>query len=118
MCIRDSLYAGRRTPDEGGEHQKSGRGGLPCTRHLRRSPRQGRAGSLQTTVKEETETDLCGEQAVLCGGVSELIHAGFDTLVEAGYEPEMASVSYTHLSALTVRHWIWAIWCLCPGRSR
>ena len=45
----------------------------------------GRAGILQTTFKEETETDLFGEQAVLCGGVSELIHAGFDTLVEAGY---------------------------------
>ena len=43
----------------------------------------GRAGILQTTFKEETETDLFGEQAVLCGGVSELIHAGFDTLVEA-----------------------------------
>ena len=50
----------------------------------------GRAGILETTFKEETETDLFGEQAVLCGGVSELIHAGFDTLVEAGYAPEMA----------------------------
>ncbi len=50
----------------------------------------GRAGILETTLKEETETDLFGEQAVLCGGVCELIHAGFDTLVEAGYAPEMA----------------------------
>ncbi|EKC45935.1 protein containing Acetohydroxy acid isomeroreductase, catalytic domain protein, partial [human gut metagenome] len=45
----------------------------------------GRAGILETTFKEETETDLFGEQAVLCGGVCELIHAAFDTLVEAGY---------------------------------
>ena len=49
-----------------------------------------RAGVLETTFKEETETDLFGEQAVLCGGVTELIKAGFETLVEAGYAPEMA----------------------------
>ncbi|MEA4826234.1 MAG: ketol-acid reductoisomerase, partial [Clostridium sp.] len=49
-----------------------------------------RAGVLETTFKEETETDLFGEQAVLCGGVSELIKAGFETLVEAGYQPESA----------------------------
>jgi ketol-acid reductoisomerase len=49
-----------------------------------------RAGILETTFGEETETDLFGEQAVLCGGVTELIKAGFDTLVEAGYQPEIA----------------------------
>ncbi len=49
-----------------------------------------RAGVLETTFKEETETDLFGEQAVLCGGVTELIKAGFETLVEAGYQPESA----------------------------
>lgn len=49
-----------------------------------------RAGVLETTFKEETETDLFGEQAVLCGGVTELMKAGFDTLVEAGYQPESA----------------------------
>jgi len=49
-----------------------------------------RAGVIETTFKEETETDLLGEQAVLCGGVTELIMAGFDTLVEAGYAPEIA----------------------------
>jgi len=47
-----------------------------------------RAGVLETTFAEETETDLFGEQAVLCGGASELVRAGFDTLVEAGYQPE------------------------------
>jgi len=49
-----------------------------------------RAGILETSFKEETETDLFGEQSVLCGGVSELIRAGFQTLVDAGYAPEMA----------------------------
>ena len=49
-----------------------------------------RAGIIETTFAEETETDLFGEQAVLCGGVSELIKAGFETLVEAGYQPEVA----------------------------
>jgi len=49
-----------------------------------------KAGVIETTFKEETETDLFGEQAVLCGGVTELIKAGFDTLVEAGYQPEIA----------------------------
>ena len=56
----------------------------------------GRAGILETTFKEETETDLFGEQAVLCGGVCELIQAGFDTLVEAGYAPEMAYFETCH----------------------
>jgi ketol-acid reductoisomerase len=49
-----------------------------------------RAGVLETTFKEETETDLFGEQTVLCGGASALVQAGFETLVEAGYSPEMA----------------------------
>ncbi|OIO38038.1 MAG: ketol-acid reductoisomerase [Candidatus Omnitrophica bacterium CG1_02_49_10] len=55
-----------------------------------------RAGVIETTFKEETETDLFGEQAVLCGGVSELIKAGFDTLVDAGYQPEIAYFECLH----------------------
>lgn len=55
-----------------------------------------RAGVIETTFKEETETDLFGEQAVLCGGVSALIKAGFETLVEAGYKPEMAYFECCH----------------------
>ena len=55
-----------------------------------------RAGVIETTFKEETETDLFGEQAVLCGGVSELIKAGFDTLVQAGYQPEIAYFECLH----------------------
>ncbi|MGB2631144.1 MAG: ketol-acid reductoisomerase [Candidatus Omnitrophota bacterium] len=55
-----------------------------------------RAGVIETTFKEETETDLFGEQAVLCGGASELIKAGFDTLVNAGYQPEIAYFECLH----------------------
>lgn len=62
----------------------------------------GRAGILETTFKEETETDLFGEQAVLCGGVTELMKAGFDTLVEAGYAPEMAYFETMHEMKLIV----------------
>ncbi len=66
--------------------------GIGCTR----------AGVFETTFKEETETDLFGEQAVLCGGVSELIKAGFDTLVEAGYAPEIAYFECLHELKLIV----------------
>src|SRR5262249_25524749 len=56
----------------------------------------GRAGILETTFKEETETDLFGEQAVLCGGLTSLIYAGYETLVDAGYAPEMAYFECCH----------------------
>jgi ketol-acid reductoisomerase len=62
----------------------------------------GRAGILETTFREETETDLFGEQAVLCGGVTELMKAGFDTLVEAGYQPEIAYFECIHEMKLIV----------------
>ena len=55
-----------------------------------------RAGIIQTTFQEETETDLFGEQTVLCGGISELVQAGFETLVEAGYQPEIAYFECLH----------------------
>ena len=61
-----------------------------------------RAGVLQTTFREETETDLFGEQAVLCGGVCALMQAGFETLVEAGYEPESAYFECIHEMKLIV----------------
>ncbi len=61
-----------------------------------------RAGVIETTFKEETETDLFGEQAVLCGGLSELIRAGFETLVEAGYQPEIAYFECLHEMKLIV----------------
>ncbi len=66
--------------------------GIGCTR----------GGVIETTFKEETETDLFGEQAVLCGGVSELVQAGFQTLVDAGYDPEMAYFECVHELKLIV----------------
>jgi ketol-acid reductoisomerase len=66
--------------------------GIGCTR----------AGVFETTFREETETDLFGEQAVLCGGASELVQAGFDTLVEAGYNPQMAYFECLHELKLIV----------------
>ena len=61
-----------------------------------------RAGILETTFKEETETDLFGEQAVLCGGVSELMKAGFEVLIEAGYQPESAYFECVHEMKLII----------------
>lgn len=66
--------------------------GIGCTR----------GGVIETTFKDETETDLFGEQAVLCGGVSELVQAGFETLVNAGYDPEMAYFECLHEVKLIV----------------
>ena len=62
----------------------------------------GRSGIIETTFREECETDLFGEQAVLCGGLVELIRAGFETLVEAGYAPEMAYFECLHEVKLIV----------------
>lgn len=62
----------------------------------------GRTAIIETTFKDETETDLFGEQAVLCGGVTSLIQAGFETLVEAGYEPEMAYFECLHEMKLII----------------
>ena len=62
----------------------------------------GRAGVIETTFKDETETDLFGEQAVLCGGLTALIQAGFETLIEAGYPPEMAYFECCHEVKLIV----------------
>ena len=62
----------------------------------------GRAGILETTFKEETESDLFGEQAVLCGGLTQLIRYGFETLVEAGYQPEIAYYECVHEVKLIV----------------
>src|ERR671914_1857513 len=66
--------------------------GIGCTR----------GGVIETTFKDETETDLFGEQAVLCGGASELVQAGFETLVEAGYDPQMAYFEWPHELKLIV----------------
>lgn len=91
--------------------------GVPCLVAVHQDPSQdtkdvalayalgiggARAGVLETTFKEETETDLFGEQAVLCGGVTALMKAGFDTLVEAGYQPESAYFECVHEMKLIV----------------
>jgi len=83
-----------------------GAGAKPATKQIGLAYAKGiggtRGGVIETTIAEETETDLFGEQAVLCGGVSELIKAGFDTLVEAGYQPEMAYFECLHEMKLIV----------------
>ena len=66
--------------------------GIGCTR----------AGVIETTFKDETETDLFGEQAVLCGGVTELVRAGYETLVDAGYDPRLAYFECLHELKLIV----------------
>ena len=92
-------------------------GGVPCLIALRQNATgkahelalafacgigAGRAGIIETTFAEETETDLFGEQVVLCGGLTELMRAGFDTLVEAGYQPEIAYFECLHEVKLIV----------------
>jgi ketol-acid reductoisomerase len=92
-------------------------GGVPCLVAVEQNPSQnaleialsyasaiggGRAGVIETTFKEECETDLFGEQCVLCGGLSALIMAGYETLVEAGYAPEMAYFECLHEVKLIV----------------
>jgi len=98
-----------------GEYQKGG--GVPCLIAIHANPTGnaldfglayasaiggGRSGVIETTFREECETDLFGEQAVLCGGLVELIRAGFETLVEAGYAPEMAYFECLHEVKLIV----------------
>jgi ketol-acid reductoisomerase len=94
--VRREFLRGRGAPGLIAVHQNPGRHakrmalawakGIGCTR----------AGVIETTFREETETDLFGEQAVLCGGTSALIRAGFDTLVGAGYPPELAYFECLH----------------------
>ncbi|MFN3515130.1 MAG: ketol-acid reductoisomerase [Phenylobacterium sp.] len=98
-----------------GEYEKGG--GVPCLIAIHQNPTGnaldfglayasaiggGRSGIIETTFREECETDLFGEQAVLCGGLVELIRAGFETLVEAGYAPEMAYFECLHEVKLIV----------------
>jgi ketol-acid reductoisomerase len=98
-----------------GEYQKGG--GVPCLIAVQQNPTGnaldlglayasaiggGRSGIIETNFREECETDLFGEQAVLCGGLVELIRAGFETLVEAGYAPEMAYFECLHEVKLIV----------------
>lgn len=94
--VRSQYEAGRGVPALLAVYQdftgKAKQVGLAFARALGAT----RAGVIETTFAEETETDLFGEQTVLCGGLSELIRAGFDTLVEAGYQPEIAYFECCH----------------------
>ena len=88
--VRELYKAGAGTPGLVAVHQDASGRALELALAYGAAIGCARVGMLETTFAEETETDLFGEQAVLCGGVTALIKAGFDTLVEAGYQPEMA----------------------------
>ena len=99
----------RRTYTEGGAvpslvavHQDATGGALALALAYAKGIGATRSGVIETTFREETETDLFGEQAVLCGGCTALIKAGFETLVEAGYQPEMAYFECMHEMKLIV----------------
>ena len=100
--VRSEFQAGRGVPGLVAIHQDAS--GTALANALAYAAGVGctRAGVIETSFREETETDLFGEQVVLCGGVSQLIKAGFETLVEAGYKPEMAYFECLHELKLIV----------------
>ena len=100
--VRRQFNAGRGVPVLVAVERDATGNAWPLTLAYAKGIGGTRAGALKTTFTEETETDLFGEQAVLCGGVSELIKAGFGTLVEAGYQPEVAYFECLHEMKLIV----------------
>ncbi len=100
--LRSTYVAGAGTPALLAIHQDRTGRAKDRTLAYARALGAGRAGILETTFKEETETDLFGEQAVLCGGLASLIKTGFETLVEAGYQPELAYFEVLHEMKLIV----------------
>ena len=100
--VRELFVEGGGTPALVAIEQDASGSALPLALSYAKGIGTTRAGVLVTTFKEETETDLFGEQAVLCGGVSELIKAGFKTLVDAGYQPEVAYFECLHELKLIV----------------
>ena len=100
--VRSQFVEGRGVPDLVAVYQDPSGDTLKVALAYAAGIGGARAGILETTFKEETETDLFGEQCVLCGGVSELMKAGFDTLVEAGYQPESAYFECMHEMKLIV----------------
>jgi ketol-acid reductoisomerase len=100
--VRSQYVEGRGVPDLIAVHQDYSGKAKDYALAYAKGIGGTRAGVLETTFKEETETDLFGEQAVLCGGVSELIKAGFKTLVDAGYQPESAYFECLHEMKLIV----------------
>jgi len=100
--VRRTYAEGSGTPCLVAVHQDSSGHALDLALSYGSAIGGGRAGILETTFKEETETDLFGEQVILCGGVSELIKASYETLVEAGYQPESAYFETLHELKLIV----------------
>ena len=94
--VRDTFVEGSGVPCLIAVHQDPGGRAKQMALAHARGIGAGRAGILETTFAEETETDLFGEQVVLCGGLTELIRSSFDTLVEAGYQPEIAYFECCH----------------------
>jgi len=94
--VRTQYLEGGGVPCLVAVHQDASGGALNIALAHAKAIGGARAGVMETNFKEETETDLFGEQAVLCGGLSELIRAGYETLVEAGYQPEMAYFECLH----------------------
>lgn len=100
--VRSEFTEGRGVPSLIAVYQDPSRDSRDVALSYSSAIGAGRAGIIETTFKEETETDLFGEQAVICGGVSALIKAGFETLVEAGYSPYMAYFEVLHEMKLLV----------------
>ena len=100
--VRELFVEGAGTPALFAIHQDASGSARALTLSYAKGIGVMRAGVIETTFKEETETDLFGEQAVLCGGVSALVKAGFETLVEAGYQPEIAYFECLHEMKLIV----------------
>ncbi len=100
--LREQYQDGRGVPALIGVHNDASGHALALTLAYANALGCTRAGVLQTTFADETETDLFGEQAVLCGGLSELVKAGFETLVDAGYDPELAYFECLHEMKLIV----------------
>jgi ketol-acid reductoisomerase len=100
--VRELFVEGGGTPALVAIEQDASGSALPLALSYAKGIGTTRAGVLVTTFKEETETDLFGEQTILCGGVSELIKAGFKTLVDAGYQPEVAYFECLHELKLIV----------------
>ena len=100
--VRRQYLEGKGVPSLIGVYQDPGKNSKQIALAWAKGIGATRAGVIQTSFKEETETDLFGEQTVLCGGASALIMAGFETLVEAGYQPEMAYFECLHELKLIV----------------
>ena len=100
--VRETFQAGQGTPALLAVHQDAGGHAQELALSYAKALGTARAGVILTTFAEETETDLFGEQTVLCGGVSDLVKSGFNTLVKAGYQPEIAYFECLHELKLIV----------------